>query len=242
MLFSKEWSEMHRFVVEPVLFSIFGELLHPQESVEYVIPHSTIMELYELRDSEQIVTDPSHNQRVKEHLGDIIAFFEQPFVRKKIEKSLRVPWQKSSPILFSEHVSFTVVYALDNAEFGESFDPIETEMILTARNEKLPMITDQLEFQKRIVQHRLPITVIDVADFGFLSDEPLVEEMFGPEDDDLREPLAHFEAEEGAVTMEAASSQAAGRHERTVSGNKMLPWVFGGLLLVLTASLFLALK
>ena len=245
MLFSKEWSEMQRFVLEPVLFAIFGELLYPQEPVEYLVPHSTILELYDLRDSEQIVTDPSQNELVRQNLEQVIDFFEQPFVKKKIERSLRVPWQKSSPILFSDRVTFTVVYALDNAEYGESFDPVETELILTARQLNAPLITDQLEFQQRIIQHRIPVTVVDVADFGFLVDEPeaLTEEY---SDDDYlpsREPVEAYEAQEGASSspvLSLADPNAAQRVQERPA-NPMVPWVFGTFVVVLIASLWVVL-
>jgi hypothetical protein len=241
MLFSKEWSEMQRFVLEPVLFAIFGELLYPQEPVEYLIPYSTIMELYDLRDSEQIVTDPSQNERVRQNLESVIQFFEQPFVRKKIERSLRVPWQKSSPILFSDRVTFTVVYALDNAEYGESFDPVETELILTARQMNAPLITDQLEFQQRIIQHRVPITVVDVADFGFLVDEPdsLTEEFADDDYMESRDPLEAFEAQEGADSSPvlAVADGLSTRSPQPRPANPMLPWIFGSFLVILVASL-----
>ncbi|WP_323372941.1 ADP-heptose synthase [Tumebacillus lacus] len=240
---------MQRFVLEPVLFAIFGELLYPTEPVEYYVPHSTILELYDLRDSEQIVTDPSQNEHVRQSLEAVISFFEQPFVKKKIERSLRVPWQKSSPILFSDRVTFTVVYALDNAEYGESFDPVETELILTAKQLNAPLITDQLEFQQRIIQHRIPVTVVDVADFGFLVDEP---EAMGEEyeDEDLlpsSEPLAAYEAQEGAgsapvlTLAEASGTQAAQRPDRATAGNPMLPWIFGAFAVMLVASLWVVL-
>lgn len=226
---------MQRYVLEPVLFAIFGEMLYPSEPVEYLIPYSTVMELYELLDSDQIVTDPLQNDLVKENVRKMIEFFEQPFVKKKMEKILRVPWTKSSPILFSENVTFTVVFAIDNAEYGETFDPIETELVLLARREKLPIISDQLEFGQRVVAAKVPVTVVDVTDFGFLiEDTPdlgILEEDILPEVEPLRlaeEPVQSYEMEEGAV------------HESPLvqkKENKLLPFVMGGILLLLIASL-----
>ncbi|TCP53740.1 hypothetical protein EV586_10584 [Tumebacillus sp. BK434] len=221
---------MQRFVVEPILFAMFGELLFPTEPIEYIIPYSTVMELYDLRESEEVISDPQENERVKANLEKIIQFFEQPFVSKKLDKSLRVPWQKSRPILFNENVTFTVVNALDNAEYGEEFDPVETELILLARREQIPLITDQLQFQQRIVEARINITVIDVADFGFQVDDGMFEELEMYEEDPVlaQAPVNSFEAQEGALSA---------AEERTIrsKSNKMLPWVVSifGLILVL---------
>ena len=215
---------MQRFVVEPILFAIFGELLFPQEPVEYIMPYSTINELYELRDSEQIVTDPAQNELAKQNIEKVIAFFEQPFVSKKINRSLRVPWQKSAPILYAEGVTFTVVYALDNAEYGEAFDPIETELLLLAKREQVPIISDQLDFQMRVMEAKLPIPVLDVEDFGFVIEE--VPEAAGLEEADsvfASEPLQPFEA---------------GPQGEPKQNNSLLPWVMGGFILLLVASLF----
>ncbi|WP_198299718.1 ADP-heptose synthase [Tumebacillus avium] len=224
---------MQRFVVEPILFAMFGELLFPTEPIEYIIPYSTVMELYDLRESEEVISDPRENERVKANLEKIIQFFEQPFVSKKLDKSLRVPWQKSRPILFNENVTFTVVNALDNAEYGEGFDPVETELILLARRENVPLITDQLQFQQRIVETRIGITVIDVADFGFLVDDQLVEELEMFEEDTVLEqaPVNSLEAQEGALS--AAEERAVNS-----KSNKMLPWVIGGFGLILVLFVF----
>ncbi|MGB8953824.1 MAG: hypothetical protein WCC10_00495 [Tumebacillaceae bacterium] len=214
---------MQRFVVEPILFAIFGELLFPQEPVEYIMPYSTINELYELRDSEQIVTDPAQNELAKQNIEKVIAFFEQPFVSKKINRSLRVPWQKSAPILYSEGVTLTVVFALDNAEYGEAFDPIETELLLLAKREQAPIISDQLDFQMRVVEAKLPVTVLDVEDFGFIIEE--VPDAAGLEEDDsmlASEPLQPFEADPQSEPKKA---------------NTLLPWVMGGFVLLLVASI-----
>ncbi|WP_193791332.1 ADP-heptose synthase [Tumebacillus algifaecis] len=218
---------MQRFVVEPILFAMFGELLFPTEPIEYIIPYSTVMELYELRESDEVISDPRENERVKANLEKVILFFEQPFVAKKLDKALRMPWQKSRPILFNENVTFTVVNAFENAEFGEGFDPVETELILVARREKVPLITDQLQLQQRIVEARIDITVLDVADFGFLVDEPGLEELALEDDPVLvQAPVNTFEAQDGALSAS---------EERAIepTSNRMLPWVLGGFGLIL---------
>jgi hypothetical protein len=228
---------MQRYVLEPVLFAIFGELLYPNEPLEYLIPYSTVMELYELLETDQIVTDPLQNTLVKQNVRGLIEFFEQPLVKKKMDKILRVPWTKSSPILFSENVTFTVVFSIDNAEFGETFDPIETELILLARREQVPIISDQLEFEQRVVTSKVQVTVVDVADFGFLLDDATELAMMEEEHDlqdatPLRlaeEPVQTYEAEEGAAVQEATQEKA--------KENSMLPYVMGGLVLLLAGSL-----
>jgi hypothetical protein len=229
---------MQRFVLEPVLFAIFGELLFPNEPVEYLMPYSTVMELYELLESEQIVTDPGQNVLVKQNLEQLIEFFERPFVRKKIEKTLRMPWTKSTPILFSENVQFTVVFAIDNAEFGERFDPIETELLLLARREKLPIISDQLPFQQRITEANLPIPIIDVAEFGFFVDDvgPLDVE-FGDEEAfaiGKSEPIQPHEMPVHPI----ADSVALEAEQPKKKEMPLFPLIIGGFLLLLIASLF----
>lgn len=223
---------MQRFVLEPILFAIFGELLYPTEPVEYLIPYSTLIELYEMRDHDEIVSDLVENERVKENLAGLIAFFEQPLVKKKIDRALKVPWQKSTPILFSENVTMTLVYSLDNAEFGESFDPIETELILTARRESVPIISDQLDFQQRAIEMRLAITFIDIADFGFALEEDFLGELAVADEPYIKEPVQSIEAQEGALEL---SEQREVR--RTNQGAQMLPWVMGGLVVLLIVSL-----
>ncbi|KEO82051.1 ADP-heptose synthase [Tumebacillus flagellatus] len=231
---------MQRYVLEPVLFAIFVELLYPSEPVEYLIPYSTVMELYELLESDQIVTDPLQNELVKQNVRGLIEFFEQPLVKKKMEKILRVPWTKSSPILFSEHVTFTVVFSIDNAEYGETFDPVETELLLLARREGVPIISDQLEFEQRVVSSKAPVTVVDVADFGFLiEDAPELDGLGGgfdsealPDAEPLRiaeEPVQSYEAEEGAAAQSAPPEKK--------KENSLLPYILGGLLVILAGSL-----
>lgn len=38
-----------QFVTEAVMMAIYGQLLAPRSPVEYIVPYTTIMELYELR-------------------------------------------------------------------------------------------------------------------------------------------------------------------------------------------------
>ena len=229
---------MQRFVLEAILFAIFQEeLLYPTEPVEYLIPYTTLIELYEMHDEDEIVSDLAENERVKENLAGLIAFFEQPLVKKKINRMLKVPWQKSTPILFSELVTLTVVFSIDNAEFGETFDPCETEAILIAQRENVPIISDQLDFQQRVLDMRLPVMFIDIMDFGFVVEEDFLGEMMKPEESYTPVQVEAMEAQEGALEQSEQKEM-----QRKNQGVTYLPWVMGGLLALLILSLFSLLR
>ena len=166
-----------RFVIEAVLVAVYGQLLVPGRPVEYLIPYSTIQELYEMRDSnEPVMPETDDDTHVKQKINELIAFFEEAFNRKKIERALQMPWKKSPPLLVNDEVTFTVVYAIDNAHYGETFDPVETELILTALHEKAPIVTDQLEFLDKVIDGEVPVQTYDVEDFEFALEDQLTEE------------------------------------------------------------------
>ena len=122
-----------RFVIEAVMVATYGQLLAPTEPVDYVLPYSTILELYEMVDAaDPIMEDPNDDSYVRLKIKELIAFFEDALNRKKIERALQMPWRESSALLLNDFVQFTVVHSLDNAHYGEFFDPIETELLLTA--------------------------------------------------------------------------------------------------------------
>ncbi len=168
-----------RFVIEAVMVATYGQLMVPDRPVDYVIPYSTIMELYDMKNGpDQVMDDVEDDRHVKMKIGELIAFFEEPLNRKKIERALGVPWRESAPLLLGEHVTFTVVNALDNAHYGEYFDPIETEQLLTAMKFKLPLLSDQIELQDRIIEAEVPVQVYDIEDFEFAVEEGIaVDEM-----------------------------------------------------------------
>lgn len=73
-----------RFIIESVLVAIYGQLLVPGRPVEYILPYSTVAELYELKDSpEPVMPDPQEDAHVKEMIGELITFFEDPLNKKK---------------------------------------------------------------------------------------------------------------------------------------------------------------
>lgn len=163
-----------RFVIEAVLVAIYGQLLMPGRPVEYLIPYTTILELYEMKESgEPVMPEPEEDALVKEKIGDMIAFFEDAFNKKKIEKALAAPWKKSSPMLVNEHTTFKVVYSIENAQYGEAFDPVETELLLTASREQAPILTDQFEFIERLIDHEVPVQAYDIEDFEYALEEHL---------------------------------------------------------------------
>lgn len=159
-------SGLRRFVTEPVILAMFGELLQPPVSVEYVIPLSTIYELHDFR-REQFIEDHEYNQRIQQQIEKLIRFFETPFIAKKLQRLAAVPWRSSSPMIWSEHVTFTVVHGLENEEYGELFDPVETELILIAQKQDLPLLSEDASLQNRIVEYGLPVQVFDVKDFAY---------------------------------------------------------------------------
>ncbi|GMK38775.1 hypothetical protein PCCS19_18290 [Paenibacillus sp. CCS19] len=167
-----------RFVIEAVMVATYGHLLVPSRPVEYIVPYSTIAELYDMKDgADPVMEDPSDDKHVKEKIGELIAFFEEPLNRKKIEKALQVPWRQSSPLLLNENIQFTIVHALDNAQYGELFDPIETEVLLAGMKLEVPILSDQIEFQERLIEAEIPVQIYDIDDFEFA-----VEDGIEPED------------------------------------------------------------
>ncbi|GIP56444.1 MULTISPECIES: ADP-heptose synthase [Paenibacillus] len=163
-----------RFVIEAVMVAIYGELLAPGAPVEYIVPYTTVMELYEFQNSpEPLMHDPADNLHVKNKINELIAYLEEPLNRKKLERALNIPWAKSPSILFGENVSWTVVNALDNEQYGEFLDPIETEIVLTAQREGAPVLTDQLELIRRIIEAEVPVQVFDIQDFEFAMEDSI---------------------------------------------------------------------
>jgi hypothetical protein len=159
------------FVMEAMMLAVHGQLLLPEHPVEYVIPYTTIQELYELKDmDEPIMGDPEDDAHVKLMIGELIGFFEDPFNSKKLERALQMPWRKSPPLPINDDVTLTIINAIEQSEYGEGLDPIETELVLTAIREKIPLLTDQLEFLETIVNAAIPIKVYDIEDFEFAVD------------------------------------------------------------------------
>lgn len=157
-----------RFVVEAVMMAIYGQMMVPVHPVEYVMPYSSLMELYDLVEgAEPIMSQPEEDPYIRKSIRGMIDFFEDALNKKKIERALASPWRKSPTLLVNDKVSITVVYALENAEYGEQFDPIETDLILLAIREKTPILTDQLEFVEKVIHGSVPIRVFDIEDFEY---------------------------------------------------------------------------
>lgn len=166
-----------RFVIEAVMVATYGHLLVPSRPVDYVIPYSSIAELYDMRDgSEPVMDNPDDDGHVKEKINELIAFFEDSLNRKKIEKALQVPWRESSALLLNDNIQFTVVNAMDNAQYGEIFDPIETELLLIGIKLDIPLLSDQFEFQDKLIEAEVPVQVYDIEDFEFAVEEGIPSE------------------------------------------------------------------
>lgn len=162
------------FVTEAVMLAIYGQLLVPPKPVEYIIPYTTILELYELHTTEEhLMNSSTDDQHVKIKIGELISYFEEPLNKKKIERALQVPWSKSPTIPVSETTRVSVMNTMDTAPYGESFDPVETELLLASQRAEAPILTDQYELIQRIVESALPVQVYDIDDFDFALEVPL---------------------------------------------------------------------
>lgn len=156
-----------QFVIEAVMLAIYGELLNPSRPVEYVIPSSTVYELEEfLVNPEPIMPDPEDDRHVREVISDMIQYFREPFRRKKMEKHLVAPWSTVT-FPYDDLVQFTIIKAEDQATWGELFDPIETEVLLTCLKVEAPLLTDQLDWETRLLEHMIPVQFYDIDDFQF---------------------------------------------------------------------------
>ncbi|OXM16414.1 ADP-heptose synthase [Paenibacillus herberti] len=161
-----------RFVIEAVMVATYGQLLVPSLPVDFVLPYSTILELYEMKDSpEPVMDDPTEDAFVRGKIGELILFFEDSLNRKKIERALQMPWRESSPLILNDRIQFTVVNSMDNAHYGEYFDPVETELLLTASKLEIPILSDQYEFQDRLIEAEVPVQVFDIEDFDYAVEE-----------------------------------------------------------------------
>ncbi|CAM3361704.1 MULTISPECIES: hypothetical protein [Paenibacillus] len=162
------------FVTEAVMLAIYGQLLVPPRPVEYIIPYTTILELYELLTSEeQLMNNTADDQHVKMKIRELISYFEEPLNKKKIDRALQVPWAKSPMIPVGESTTVTVMNTLDTATYGEAFDPIETELLLASQKAEAPILTDQFELIQRIVDSAVPVQVYDIDDFDFALEVPM---------------------------------------------------------------------
>jgi hypothetical protein len=159
---------MKRFVIEAVMAAVYGQLLAPDKAVEFIIPYSSISELYELQVSaEPIMSEDGEEAHVRGQLNEMIAFLEAPLNKKKLERALTNPWVKSPSILLNDKVSFTIINSYEDAQYGELFDPVETELILVASREQAPILTDQIEFIEKVLEGGVPVQVYDIEDFEF---------------------------------------------------------------------------
>jgi len=157
------------------MIAIYGQLLQPKRPVEYRIPYTSVMELYDMKDSpEPVMPEAEDDAYVKAKIGEMISYFEDSFNKKKIERALMAPWRESPPLPINENVSLIIVNAAENMQYGEAFDPIETEIILMSLRLQCPVLTDQIEFQDKVVQNSVPVQLFDIDDFEYAVEEGAV--------------------------------------------------------------------
>ncbi|MBO2944174.1 ADP-heptose synthase [Paenibacillus sp. F411] len=160
------------FVTEAVMLAIYGQLLTPPRPVEYIIPYTTILELYELSSSDEpLMHTPADDQHVRTKINELIHYFEEPLNKKKIDKALQTPWAKSPSIPVGERTVVIVMNAIDHAPYGELFDPVETELLAAAARLSVPLLTDQYELIQRMISAEVPVQVFDIDDFDFALDD-----------------------------------------------------------------------
>lgn len=161
-----------QFVTEAVMMAIYGQLLVPQRPVEYIVPYTTVLELYELREQDEpLMNRPDDDKHVKAKISELIAYFEEPLNKKKINRCLQIPWSKSPAILLGGMAQITVINSVDTAPYGELFDPIESELLLASQRENAPILTDQFELIQRIIEGGVPVQVYDIDDFDYAMEE-----------------------------------------------------------------------
>ncbi|GAX89511.1 ADP-heptose synthase [Effusibacillus lacus] len=163
---------MRSFAVEPVVLAIYGELLQPSVPVRFLMPLSAVEELG-LFLEENFSSDEEEQAAIHSNIKRLVSFFDNPFVRKKTTLAGHPPWSVSKPVVYNEFVTVQVVNTVDTAAFGEEFDPIETELILLAMKENVPILTEDPFLQDRIVNSGLDVQVYDVEDFEFALEEGL---------------------------------------------------------------------
>lgn len=73
-----------QFVTEAVMVAIYGQLLTSPAPVEYMVPYTSLLELYEFQDStEPLMDNPMDDQHVKRKVSELISYFEEPLNQKK---------------------------------------------------------------------------------------------------------------------------------------------------------------
>lgn len=82
-----------QFVTEAVMVAIYYQLLTSPAPVEYMVPYTSLLELYEFQDStEPLMDNPMDDQHVKRKVSELISYFEEPLNQKKIRRALQMPW------------------------------------------------------------------------------------------------------------------------------------------------------
>jgi len=166
-----------RFVTEAVMLAVYGNLLVPEEPVEFLVPASTITDLYDyLEDPEPIVVDIDPEE-LRNTIKRLIEFFELPFFAKQIQNALLVPWRVTPSLPLADNVTVAMINTVEDAEYGEDFNEIDTELILAAAREKALLLTDQFELVDRILEQGIPVIVVDIEDFEYAVESKLYRQL-----------------------------------------------------------------
>jgi len=118
--------------------------------------------------------DEEDDVHVKQKIAELIDFLEDSLNKKKIERALLSPWRISSPLLVNDKTSLFIVFSEEKGQFGDVFDPIETELILTSQRVESPILTDQLTLIERIFQEEIDTQVYDIEDFDFALEDTII--------------------------------------------------------------------
>lgn len=73
-----------QFVTEAVMVAIYGQLLAPPAPVEYIVPYTAVLELYEFQtSSDPLMDNTADDLHVKAKVNELISYFEEPLNKKK---------------------------------------------------------------------------------------------------------------------------------------------------------------
>lgn len=73
-----------QFVTEAVMLAIYGQLLSAAEPVEYIVPYTSFLELYELQEtSDPLMDNTADDEYVKKKIRELVGYLEEPLNQKK---------------------------------------------------------------------------------------------------------------------------------------------------------------
>lgn len=158
-----------RLVIEAAVFVTYGKFLLPDLAIDYYIPYSTILELFDIeRTTKPIMEDPAEDVIVKRKVTQFLQYLNHPHNRRTIDTALQTAWAVSEPIIYFDTIRLVIVNAIDQSQFTNKFDSIETELIMTALKFDAPLLCDQFQLQQNIEAANLGVHVLDIDEFADL--------------------------------------------------------------------------